>query len=240
MRHWYLSFIVLFFILSHASAQSVQGIVSDAVTHKPVFPATVVNVRTQQATYTDANGFYTIPAAMGDVIAFTCIGYNSLERIKPVSVIVATMNVRMEHIEYQLDEVILRPGVLTPYQVDSIERRKVYKLPLQRTHPSAVMNPASAIAELFSKKAKRTYQFQKDFAREELQKFIDTRYSQELVEELTGLEGDSVGFFMYAYPMPYDFARAATDLELRMWIRDSYKTWRRKQALDSAKGTSSE
>jgi hypothetical protein len=39
---------------------------------------------------------------------------------------------------------------------------------------------------------------------------------------------------MYAYPMAYDFARTATDLELKMWIRDNYREWLKTQQADSA------
>lgn len=232
MRLHYLA-ILLLFIPCYSSAQTLQGIVTDAATHKPMFPVTVVNVRTQKATYTDINGYYTLQAQQGDIIAFTCIGYKSEERIKPPSVLIANLNVSMERREYELKAVTTGPHTLTKYQADSIERKETYKLPLQREHPSPVMSPASAIAELFSKKAKRTYQFQEDFARSELNKFIDTRYTPDLVTTVTGLKGDSIGYFMYAYPMSYAFARAATPLEIKMWVRDNYKQWMRKNAADT-------
>ncbi|GAA4459529.1 hypothetical protein GCM10023093_00650 [Nemorincola caseinilytica] len=210
------------------TAQTLQGIVSDAATHKPIFPATVVNVRTREVAYTNTNGYYSITAQQGDVIAFTCIGYKNEERTKPPSVLIANLNVAMEQQEYELKTVVLGPGALTKYQVDSIERAQVYKIPLQRRPPSPIMSPVSAIAEKFSKKAKRTYQFQEDFANAELQKFIDTRYTPDVVTSVTGLTGDSIGYFMYAYPMPYEFARNATGLEIKMWVRDNYKQWMRK------------
>ena len=79
------------------------------------------------------------------------------------------------------------------------------------------------------------YEFQKTFAEEEVNKFIDTRYTTSLVAKLTGLTGDSVAHFMYDYPMPYDYARNATDLELKMWIRSSYKEWIKRKPVDTAK-----
>ncbi len=225
---------VFFFLLLPvaAFAQNVQGVVTDAATHKPLFPVTVVNKSTQQATYTDANGFYNLPARLGDVVVFSSIGYKTVERMKPISTLIATLNMAMERKEYELDEVTFRPGKFTQYQLDSIERATTYKIPLQREHPNPVMSPASAIAEMFSKKAKRTYQFQKDFVAGEQQKFIDTRYTPTLVTSLTGLTDDSVGYFMYAYPMPYDYARTATNLEMKAWVRDNYRKWMK---LDSVK-----
>jgi hypothetical protein len=192
-----------------AYCQTVQGVVTDAATHKPIFPATVVNTRTQQVAYTNAGGNYVIGALPGDIIAYTCIGYKPEDRIKPQSVIVATINVEMVHVEYQLDVVHLGPGLLTRYQRDSIERKATYKSVLERKPPSPVMSPVSAIADKFSKKSQRAYQFQRDFAQAELQKFIDTRYTPSLVSSVTKATGDTVAWFMYYHPMPYDFAKGS-------------------------------
>ena len=218
-------------MLSFASrAQTIQGIVTDGASHKPLFPVTVVNVISQQSVYTDEKGFYSIIANPGDVIAFSFIGYKTIEKPKPPSIIVATMNITLERMEYQLQEFQFRPGHLTKYQADSLERAITYKVPLQRRPPSPFNSPVSAIAEKFSQKAKRTYAFQKNFAAGEIEKFIDTHYTPELVTELTKLTGDSIGHFMYAYPMAYDFARNATDLEVKMWIRSNYKEWMKSTA----------
>jgi hypothetical protein len=213
-----------------ARAQTLQGVVTDASNGKPLYPVTVINVRTQESAYTSENGVYAISANTGDVIAFSYVGYKTVERTKPASVLIATLNVQMSHVDYMLPEFKVRPGHLTQYQIDSIERVSTYKIQLQRRPPSPFVSPVSALAEKFSRKAKRTYQFQKDFAAHELDRFIDTRYTKDVVQSLTKLGGDSLGNFMNAYPMPYDFARAATDLEIQMWIRENYREWIRKTA----------
>jgi len=219
-----LFFYALLFLPFLSVAQTLQGVVTDAESQKPLFPVTVVNTRTQQVSYTGPNGLFTIPANPGDKIAFSYIGYKSVEKLKPMSVIVATLNISMERQEYELPAVYFRPGLLTQYQLDSINRQETYRIQLDRRPPS-VMSPVSAIAEMFSKKAKRTYQFQKDFATGEMDKFIDSRYTAEIVTGVTGLHGDSLGDFMNANRMPLDFARVATNLEMKMWIRDNYKNW---------------
>lgn len=220
-----MSFVGLFLLAYVAIGQTMQGTVTDATTHVPVFPATVINTRTQQVTYTDARGQYVIGALPGDVVTFSCIGYKPEERIKPQSVIIATLNVAMFSMEYQLDVVYLGPGMLTRYQRDSIERKTTFKSVLERRPPSPVMSPVSAIADKFSKKSQRAYQFQKDFEQAELQKYIDTRYTPDLVSTVTKTSGDTVAWFMYYHPMPYDFARAATSLELKMWVLDNFRKW---------------
>lgn len=215
-----------------AHSQTMQGLVVDARTGKPLSPVTVVNTHTQAATSTDDKGMYTIPASVGDVIAFTYVGFKTEKRMKPASVIIATVNVSMEPAAFMLREFDFMPGNLTPYQRDSLERARTYKFPLQRTHPT-LMSPASMLAEKFSRKAKMVYQFQKNFAAGEMEKFVDTRYTRQLVNELTGATGDTIGHFMYAYPMAYDFARLATELELKAWIRNNYRDWVKTARLDT-------
>ncbi len=202
-----------------------QGVVTDAASRKPLYPVTVVNLSTQAVAYTNENGLYTIIANQGDVVAFSYVGYKSIEKAKPPSIIIASVNIQMERLEYELKEFKFHYGNLTQYQIDSIDRVKTYKIPLSRTPPNPFASPVSAVAELFSKRAKRTYEFQQNFRNGEIEKFVDTRYTPALVTELTHLTGDSIGHFMYAYPMEYDFARLATDLELKMWIRHNYKQW---------------
>jgi hypothetical protein len=210
-----------------------QGVVKDAGTGLPLALVSVYNESNRQSTTSDAGGFYSLPAQQGDNIRFSCVGYGSLYKVKPPSVLIANTNVMMLHVENELKEFTFRASHLSKYQLDSLERQQTYKIPLQRTPPNPFVSPASAIAELFSKKAKRVYQFQENFYNGEIEKYIDTRYTPALVTKLTGLTGDSIGHFMYAYPMRYDFARNATDLELKMWIRSSYKEWLKNPARDS-------
>jgi hypothetical protein len=204
---------------------------------RPLSAVTVVNVFTQQGTTTGDNGYYTIAANPGDMIAFSYVGYKTVKKIKPLSVIIATVNVIMEPAEYQLKEFQIHPAYMTQYQIDSAERRSIYKVPLRFPHANPFNSPISAIAEKFVKISKEKFRFQKEFTAGETEKFIDTRYSPELVNELTGFTGDTIGHFMYAYPMPYDFARTATDLEIKMWIRNNYREWIKKDSVANKQET---
>lgn len=216
------------------NAQTLQGVVTDSATGKPLYPVTVVNVRTQAVTYTDEHGFYSIAAEQGTKIAFSFVGYQTVQKVKPHSVIVATQNITMVQAAVQLQEYKVHAGNRTQYQIDSAERRTIYRTELSRKHPSVVNSPFSAVAEKFNKKARRTYQFQKDYEDRDRQRFIDTRYTPDLVNTVTGLTDDSIGYFMYAHPMPYDFARTASELELKMWIRNNFKSWMKKETTETA------
>lgn len=182
----------------------------------------------------NADGKYTIPAQRGDKIEFSFLGYYPVNLIMPEEGKVFR-RISMKKQLFTLDEVQIRPD-LTPYQIDSIERRSRYALDLNRTRASSsvlgsVFHPASALAEQFSKKSKQRFRFQKNFAKWEDQRFVDTRYSSDEVAGLTGLTGDTLAAFINAYPMPYDYARTATDLEIKMWIKYNYRQWIKKPVI---------
>jgi len=215
---------VLLFIAFAAKGQTLKGIVTDAG-KKPLAAVTVVDVNTQQSTYTDEDGKYIIVAKSGDKIAFSSIGFKPAEYIAPPTLGVAELNVQLQQFTYQLNEATVRSHYYTPFQLDSMERRSPYKLPLQREKESSAMHPISLVAERVFGMHKDLYKFQKEFNYWESQRFIDTRYTPELVASLTNLEGDTLANFMNAYPMDYDFSRSASDLEIKMWIRYNYKQY---------------
>lgn len=205
-------------------AQTLSGFVVDDYTGRGLYPVTIVNIATQQSTYSEPDGSYTIIAKAGQTISFSYIGYEHVEYTLVPGASTTNVKIKMYGTSYQLRELIVKPKY-TPYQIDSIDNRQTYNPVLSHPHSNPIMSPISFIAEKISKKSQMAYRFQKNLGKWENDRFIDTRYTPELVELLTGLEGDSVGFFMNTYPMAYDYARAATDLEIKMWIKYNYKDW---------------
>jgi hypothetical protein len=205
-------------------AQVLKGVVVDKVSGEPLVSVTVVNTLTQEATYTDDKGEFTIKARSGEPIGFSRIGYEALRKSMPPALGVASMRVELEPMSIMMEDVIVRPGY-TPYQVDSIRRRTTYARALERQKVKSVMSPVSLIADRLSKRSKQIYAFQKSFNHWEGERFIDSRYTPELVQTLTGLTGDTLAHFMNSYPMPHDYARAATELEVKMWVRHNYRQW---------------
>ncbi len=208
-----------------ALSQTLKGVVRDAQSGIPLSPVVVFNVRTGMSVYSDEAGQFHIVAQSGDKIGFSYIGYKTLQWTVPPGIGVIQTIIEMQPLSVQLDEFVVRIRNYTPYQLDSIERQDIYQRPLSRQKTRSVMSPFSFVGDRLSSRSKQVFRFQKDFNYWENQRFVDSRYTIDLVEVLTGLEGDSLALFMNSYPMPYDFARAATDLEIKMWIRTNYKDY---------------
>ena len=211
-------------------AQVLKGIVVDGETRQPLYPVNVVDNANSQSTATNERGIYSLPARNGDVISFSFIGYHTIQRLATTD---SSLRVELFPLSIGLQEYILRPDY-TPYQKDSAEMAMLYSTELNKkavkpkvgADNGLVVNGliGSAVQKM-SKSYKQNKKFKENFKTDEEQKFIDTRYTHKLTSVLTGITGDSLAIFMNTYPMEYKFARAATDLELKMWIRGNYKDY---------------
>lgn len=209
-------------------AQGLEGVVTDYESNETLIGIVVHNLRSDESTLTDANGHFKIAAVNNDEIEFSFLGYYPFRMRMPDGGNVYR-KLSLKKKLFELGEVEIRPDY-TPYQIDSIERAKTYQLALSRQRASSsvlgsVFSPMSALAEQFNKGSKQIARFQKNFPKWEDQKFVDTRYSYKEVADLTGLGGDTLAAFIAQNPMNVDFARNATDLEIKMWIKYNYKQW---------------
>lgn len=223
---------LLFSYILHAQTGAeglltIKGKVTDAGNGEPMDIVAVVNTSTQQLVYTDAKGHYTITAHPGETLAVNYLGYRQV--LMPISSgsELISVNISLRRQNFQMPELVVRPKY-TPYQADSISRQSTYQRTLARGREGSLMSPVTLLAEAVSGKSKQRFRFKKDFARLENERFIETRYSPELVTQMTYLSGDTLAYFMNQYPMPVDYARSASDLELKMWIRLNYREWKAK------------
>ena len=210
--------------------QTLYGIVVNGETAKPLVPVTIVNLSTQQSTATDAQGNYSIPAKDGEVISYSYVGFHTIQRTATPGTYLV---VELFPLSVKLQEYILHPDY-TPFQKDSAEMTTLYgkELNTQRVKPGfssanggGFSGVIGSVVQKMSKSYKKNKKFKETFEKDIEQKYIDTRYKPELVTALTGFTGDTLAVFMNTYPMEYDFARTATDLEIKMWIRNNYKEY---------------
>lgn len=201
----------------------------DGDSQRPLADATVTNLATGLFTLTDSTGHFVLHASVGDRITANYSGY------RPGSKFVSDwseMHFEIYAITVRLPEYTLHD--LTPFQRDSIELSQTYQKELSTRPVKVGFSNANgggftgligAPIQKMSRSYKRNKKFKENFKRDMEQKFIDTRYKPELVTTLTGFSGDSLIHFMNLYPMDYDFARAASDLEIKGWIRENYKDY---------------
>lgn len=205
-------------------AQKFSGIIVDADNNQPVAFVNIINKTTGSISISEQNGNFSIMAHANDVVEFTSIGYDTASILLTPGVAANWYKrIRMHKAVYSIGEVEI--SNLTPYQRDSAERRSTYASQLNEQKVRSVMSPITAIADNISRKKRMQWRFQRNFAKWEDEKYIDTRYSVETVESVTGLSEQDAYLFMAAYPMNADYARIASDVEIQMWISYNYKQW---------------
>lgn len=207
-------------------AQHMSGTVFDDQDNTPLQSVVILNKRTGNVALSDQKGMFRLHVKYGDTLTVTLVSYESVTFTVKETKQEFVRNIYLSPEANMLETFEVNP--LTPYQRDSLARRNLYNAPLSREWVSggrAVFSPMTALAQQFSRKAKQRRRFQLNYNDWENQKFIESRYTPELVATVVPLRGDTLIAFINNYPIAADFARAATDLELKMWIRYNYLEW---------------
>lgn len=204
-----------------------KGNVSDSASKKTLTLVSIENLDVHQGVFTDSKGNFTLEGKAGDHLLLTCVGYKNQVIVLKESMHDIPQQIYMALKPVQLTPVYIKKGP-TEYQKDSARRADIYKDAFEYERQKSVMTPVTSIYQKFSKKHRNMAKFQDQIQDMEKQKFIDTRYTPELVQSLTKLESDSLVNFMNAYPMELDYARAASDLEIKMWIKYNFQDYIKK------------
>lgn len=231
---YFLFLLIPFWVLTDIHAQqSFSGIIIDRYDKAPISNVIIRNMRTNELVFSNNMGGFTIKAKDEDSILFVSQSYYPFQMMY-LSNRKKDQPIVLERKLFSILEVEIRPD-WTAYQKDSIERREIYQGTLDEEKTTSVLSPVTTIANRISRKARKKWQFQENYKKWEQEKFTEARYSEELVASLTKLEGDSLAFFMNAYPIPYDYARIASDMEIKMWILNNFREWEKKSKENPVK-----
>ena len=221
--------------LTQVKAQqvTVTGTVMDE--NKLVMPgASILNKSTGKRNYADAGGFYKIDAHLRDSIVFTYVGYITQTIAVPQANGTYTKAIVLQKQERFLGTVDVK-AQYTPYQLDSMDRREQFQpwldkkdIPLAGNAPPQGFGIAFSPITRFSHKEKDKRKFKKIYADNEMDKYVDSRYTPLLVSHVTGLKGDSLLLYMQKYRPQYAVLRQQPSEELIYWIADNYHSWIKK------------
>jgi hypothetical protein len=213
--------------ISYSQAQIVlKGqIISNDSLKKPIEGAEIYNPRTVQFATSDDKGAFILNVQEGDSLIITHISYvEYVYKIKQASAS------EIKRTLFMLPKRTMIPGIrasaMSQYQRDSLKRARMFSGAVNYEQKSDIRSPVTSLYEQFSKKYKDLRKLQARIQSDEEQKYIDTKYTYEIVNSVTKLEGDSAANFMIKYPMEYKFARLASETEMKMWIMDNFKKYK--------------
>lgn len=84
----------------------------------------------------------------------------------------------------------------------------------------------SQLLRAITYKHSREYKFKKVLIRDEQNRYIDSRFSDDLVTGITGLKGDSLLNFMDKYRPGIDQLKKMADYDIRVYIKASWQKFR--------------
>lgn len=201
-----------------------KGFVYDSASKAVLTTVRIENLTTHEGTASNNIGYFEIGANANDYVVFSMVGYKN-KIIKVEANDNGTYkSIFMKTAPIMLKGVVIKKGP-TQYQQDSARRASIYQDVFEYEQQKSVMSPVTSVYQKFSKKHKSLRKFKGQILDMEQQKFIDTRYTKELVMELTKLPDETAQTFINAYPMEYQFARTASELEIKMWIKYNFQQY---------------
>ena len=199
-------------------------------------PAVKVSSKKGEIAFTDSIGRYAISVDYSDTIFFTYRGKSTtlfpVKEIRYAAGFDIALQVRVQDRYQPLKEVVV---IGKSYKQDSVENRARYSkvfdfdrggLRLSETGstggtPGLDLN---SLVEMFRfRRNKSMKSMQTRLIDEEQQKFINQRFTKQLIQQITKLEGRDLEKFMVVYRPPYEFTAFSQDYEFHKYILDASK-----------------
>lgn len=212
------------------SQQFLTGKIYKKSSTEVLLSVSIHNITEQRYDLSEEDGSYKIQAAPGDHIAFSSVGYKADTLTVTASLLTADCPIYLDIRAQELQAV--RVGQYSNYQLDSMDRRKEYAWVYEHDNtPHFARDRQGAdgvgitmnIFRNSSSAAKQRIHLEKRLAKEEEDYYVDYRYNKDYVSRITHLKGDSLRQFMQRYRPSYDYCRKAANVDILVYISDSYK-----------------
>lgn len=226
--------LLLFFLcsLTCSAQQFLTGKIYKKNSNETLLSVSIHNITGNRYDLSDEDGSYHIQAMPGDHISFSSVGYKADTITITASLLTAACNIYLDIRPQELQAV--RVGQYSNYQLDSMDRRKEYAWVYEHENTPHVARDRQGadgvgvtlnIFRNTSSAAKQRIHLEKRLAKEEEDYYVDFRYNESYVTKITHLKGDSLKEFMRRYRPSYDYCRKAANVDILVYINDSYKQY---------------
>lgn len=220
----------------------ISGRVFDMSQSNPMQSVSVLS-NSGVGTITDSLGRYTVIVPETDSIWFSYLGKPTpkyaVQNIRNFQNFEVALHVNIT----ELKQVMVKPR---NYKLDSIQNRLDYAKAFDfqkpgigiSTSPPTGNSPAGVgldINEFINifrfRRNRNMVAFRERLEREEIDKYIDHRFSRALVIKLTKLRGAELDTFMVRYRPPLYLVQSATEYEFQLYIKKSYEKFHKLQLI---------
>jgi CarboxypepD_reg-like domain len=222
-----------------SDGQNITGTVVDKTTKLPISGATV-SVGFAKIHTNSFGKFEIATPVLNDSLKVVHFAYKTYVIITNKAI--TTLFIELQPKVISLNEVVVRGD--RDFKKDSINNRIEYAKQFNYTGPKVMdtftgnpnkqpgelisINPLVLIATL-TKKSTPEYKFNKILIRDEQADYIDRKFNRGVAAQATGLKGDTLKEFLIRYRPTYQFAKKSTDYEMDIYIKDSYKQFKKER-----------
>jgi hypothetical protein len=206
-------------------AQQIKGVVQSRLEKNALQNVQLVNIYSGKTSFTDSAGYFVIEANKGELIEVRVAGY-----------LTARFRLSQGHVppffKIYLDKLVIlntdrfASSGLTQYQIDSVKSHELYRTALDYPRMSAFQQIESPFTAL-SRSNQQKWKFQESYAMFEREKYIDFTFNENLIRQITGLEGDDLARYMKYYRPSYEQLRNMNQYDFFSYIRQSGEYYRR-------------
>ena len=234
-------------IIAQESFEYMNGTVENDATGFPMESVHILNLNNVIGTTTDNNGNFEIPVQVNDTLYFSYLGYKSLK------VAVTNDMIKFENSKFQLtelafalEEIILRPYLLTGYldidvksvPVNNAGRYRIlglsnagYEAGNRRRNSisktfEALFNPADFLHNLFGKKGVQMQKLKKMRESYELKNLLAIKFDREILVELLKLERIDLDEILRNCNYSDTFIKESNDLQILEAISGCYEEYK--------------
>ena len=245
-------FILVIFLLSKSmiaqeAFQYLKGTVENDASGFPMESVHILNLNNVIGTTTDNNGKFEISVQVNDTLYFSYLGYKSLK------VAVTNDMIKFENSKFQLtelafalEEIILRPYLLTGYldiDVKSVPVNNAgrYRIPglsnagyeagnrrrnsISKTF-AALFNPADFLHNLFGKKGVQMQKLKKMRESYELKNLLAIKFDREILTELLNLKRIDLDEILRNCNYSDTFIKESNDLQILEAVSGCYEEYK--------------
>ncbi len=231
-----LTLLIIFQITNAQQKSNIIGVVKDSVSNAIVEFAGITNITKKATVMSNTKGYFKIDIGKNNLLSIAAVGYNfDTIRITDEALQLDTLVVFLHPLAKRLaDVVVTSRSRFTQYQVDSMERRKDFfvnrsdvKLPVVSLANSGVGMGINL--DHFYNREKRKRSALDLFYDIENQSYTNYRFTPEIINKYTNLEGEILVDFMQQNRPSYSWLRSHPNEEdLLYYINDKLKLYNKK------------
>jgi len=225
-RRTYLLLTTIFSLLCQiAQAQSIQGEVLNMDDKRALTEVSIINVFNGKSTSSDSNGKFVIPAEKGELLEFKKAGFKTARVRIPPDFVPSYFKIILEKGSPKVEQLYATDD----WKEDSFKTHELYAKEINYPKMSTV-NKIEHPFDAMSKHNREIWAFQKDYDQTEKEKYINYKFNPKLISNLTGLQGDSLQYYLHRYRPTYQMVRSMDEYSLYSYIRSTAYRYRHRSS----------